>query len=92
MSLLKEAADIVEKRREVYGSPLGNFTDIAAGWNHIFRYPITPEQVGLAMIWVKICRESFCPKRDNLLDIAGYADCIEQIKIDIEKLGPKAER
>ena len=36
-----------------------------------------PEQVPLCMIAVKISRECHEPKRDNMIDIAGYAETLD---------------
>jgi hypothetical protein len=30
--------------------------------------------VAMMMVTVKTCREAYAPQRDNLVDIAGYAD------------------
>ena len=65
-----------------------NFADIAAMWSVILRRNIktgadvTPEQVALMMAALKICRanKDNCEKRDSLVDLAGYAGCIEKIK------------
>lgn len=65
-----------------YGKTVDSFTSIAVGWSEIAKTPLTPEQVGLMMVWLKICRANNdnCKKEDNLIDIAGYAGCIEKIK------------
>ena len=80
-TILEEANALIYGDREAdYGSVTENFTNIAKGWEVIFKTGITPEQVGLAMAWVKIARETNRPKRDNLVDLAGYAGCIGKIK------------
>ena len=40
---------------------------------------MTLEQVALAMICLKIAREVHVPTRDNLVDLVGYARCIEKM-------------
>ena len=42
----------------------------------------TPEQVGLMVAWLKSCwaNKDNCDKRDSLVDLAGYAGCIDKIK------------
>ena len=42
-------------------------------WSVIFETDITPNQVALAMIALKITRQMHANKRDNWVDIAGYA-------------------
>lgn len=68
-----------------YGKTSDNFKNICAGWKIIFEPGFTPERVGLAMAWLKICRASNdnCEKQDSLVDLAGYAACIEKIKKDL---------
>lgn len=84
-TILEEAQSLVYgDRQESYGSVTDNFTKIAQLWSPILNTPITPEQVGLCMIAMKIARECHKPKRDNLTDIAGYAATIE--KMQTEKL------
>jgi len=69
-------------REKDYGKTSDNFKDIAKGWEVITKATITPEQVGLMMAWLKICRanKDNCEKQDSLVDLAGYAGCIEKIK------------
>jgi hypothetical protein len=51
----------------------------------ILTAPITPRQVALMMIGVKLAREVNTPKRDNLLDIAGYVKCIDIIDTETQR-------
>lgn len=79
-SILQEAEELIHgDRAKAYGHPSKNFNNIAKGWSVIFGKDITPEQVALAMIWVKVSRQLNTPKRDNLTDIAGYAGTIEML-------------
>ena len=41
---------------------------------------LSAEDVARMMILLKIARDVFTPTRDNLVDICGYARCIEQIR------------
>ena len=74
-SMLTEAAKIVKVRREGYGSPETNFQNIATMWSVIFNIDVSPRQVAQAMIALKLCRDINKADYDNMLDIAGYADC-----------------
>jgi hypothetical protein len=38
----------------------------------ILEKEISPEQVALCMVTLKVAREVFSPKRDNLVDAIGY--------------------
>jgi hypothetical protein len=83
MTVMEEAQSLIYGDREKdYGKTSDNFADIAKGWEVIAKTTITPEQVGLMMAWLKICRanKDNCEKRDSLIDLAGYAGCIEKIK------------
>jgi len=88
-SVLQLAEEITSNERIVeYGHPAVNFTDIAAMWSVILKTNVTPMQVGLCNIATKICREINAQKRDNLVDIAGYAkaiDLINQYDLDNEE-------
>jgi len=79
-TVLQEANDVIYGDRQAdYGSATENFTNIAKGWEIILKTKVTPEQVGLCMIWLKMAREMNVSKRDNIVDIAGYAGCMEKL-------------
>lgn len=73
LSVLDEAKATIDDRMESYGSPKPSFVRTAALWSAYFGHPITPRQVCMAMILLKVSRDSFAPKHDNLVDIPGYA-------------------
>lgn len=81
-SVLQEAARLVEggDRRQQYGGPFESFTDIAAGWSMVLGMDVTPEQVSLCMIVMKVARAKNGFHRDSIVDIAGYARCAEFIQ------------
>lgn len=82
-TVLDKAKDLIYGDRvNDYGKTSDNFKNICVGWEIIFKDGFTPERVGLAMAWLKICRASNdnCEKEDSLVDLAGYAGCIEKIK------------
>lgn len=83
-TILAEAGRVVDGDRErLYGHPSQNFIDTAKMWEVILRRPVTPAQVAMCMIALKLAREKNKHTRDNLVDIAGYARTIE-------KMGPLA--
>ncbi len=73
-------------RVEAYGHPKINFDDIARMWTVILRDILKPgakislTHVGLCNVATKICRHIAHPKRDNLVDMAGYANTIEAVE------------
>lgn len=80
MTVLEEAQGIVYGDRERdYGHPFHDFSRTAKMWEAILGTEVTPEQVGLCMVAVKISRELNRHKRDNIVDIAGYAATIDRI-------------
>lgn len=80
-NLLRQAEKLVlGSRHKDYGHPLDNFTKTAKMWEPILGQPITAEQVGLCMIAVKLARQAYIPKHDNLVDIAGYAATLEMLQ------------
>lgn len=79
-TILQEAqAAVYGDRQADYGTVTENFNTIAKLWSAILKIEVTPQQVGLCMIQVKVAREMYKPKRDNLVDIAGYAATLEKL-------------
>ncbi len=87
-----EPADIFSRARALihgqrqadYGDKLDNFSQIAAFWNaqlaRKLSAQITPAEVGQMMIGLKLARLSKSPTHyDTLLDVAGYAGCLETL-------------
>lgn len=79
-TLLAEADRLVSSdRQDSYGHPFDNYSRLAALWSVLFETDITPEQAALSMVLVKVAREMNTPKRDNAVDIAGYAKVLAMI-------------
>ena len=73
-TLAEEAVEAVTgARQRDYAHPRVNFQRIADLWSPIFGVQVSPEQVAMAMIQVKISREMNRHTRDNLVDLIGYA-------------------
>lgn len=86
-SILDEAKRIVHgDRGENYGHPLEDFSRTAQIWSAILGIDVTAEQVALCMVGVKISREVNRPKRDNVVDGAGYFETLEMVKEERRKL------
>ncbi|MEI6580836.1 MAG: DUF6378 domain-containing protein [bacterium] len=72
-TILEEAEQIINgDRRSAYGSVEKSFRQSAKIWSGILDTNISPQQVALCMIGLKLQRESYSHKRDNLVDIIGY--------------------
>lgn len=80
-NILDEAKAIVHgDRQKDYGTPRQNFARIAAIWSAVLGQEVTPTQVGLCMVGLKIARLANGYKRDSVVDIAGYGATIEMIE------------
>lgn len=83
-SVLEEAESIINGQRKAdYGTPMDSFSRIGRMWAPILGLEdVSPEQVALCMIALKISRALNGYQRDSLVDIAGYAGCIELIQAE----------
>lgn len=80
-TILDEASRITRGDRQAsYGTPLSNHGLTAELWSAYLVAEITPRDVCILNILQKISREARGPKRDNLVDIAGYARNAEMIE------------
>jgi len=80
-TILEEAQNLVYgDRNESYGHPSDDYEKTAALWSVILGVKVTAKQAVLCMCAVKISRELHEPKRDNLVDLAGYAACAARIQ------------
>lgn len=66
-------------RQDDYGHPIHDFSRTALIWESILGYKVTPEQVALCMVGVKIARQVHKPKADNIIDGCGYFRTLEMI-------------
>jgi hypothetical protein len=81
ITILEEAQNAVYGDRQAdYGTVTDNFGTIAKLWSAVLKTEVTPEQVGLCMVQVKVARQMYKPKRDNLVDGAGYFATIEKME------------
>jgi hypothetical protein len=61
-----------------YGSPIEDFTKQAKMWSVILNTNVTPQQIAMCMIAVKLCRMTNSPRhRDSAIDVVGYARCLD---------------
>jgi len=73
-TILEEAQKMVNgSRADKYGQPEDCFGLIAEFWSaYLGCSNLTPKDVSLMMVLLKLARESHQGKRDNLVDAAGY--------------------
>ena len=80
-SMLSRAARVVEQRGKYYGDVRANLARIAARWSLVVGVPVTPEQVAVMMIDLKLARLAESPHHaDSILDIAGYAELLDRLR------------
>lgn len=81
-SVLVEAERIINgDRRQDYGDVLPGFEMVASMWSAVLGVDVTAEQVCLCMVLLKVQRAANGYQRDSLVDIAGYAGCLELIRM-----------
>ncbi|MEQ1934730.1 MAG: DUF6378 domain-containing protein [Fimbriimonadaceae bacterium] len=74
-------------RAKKYGDAFENWSRIAELWSAVLGFNVAPSQVGLCMILVKVSRECHVHSRDNLVDIAGYADLLDTVADQEARIG-----
>jgi hypothetical protein len=77
--LLAAHALINEGRQASYGSPKQSFTRTAALWSAYLGKQVGGKDVAVCLALLKLSRESFRHKTDNLLDAAGYIGLAEDL-------------
>jgi hypothetical protein len=91
-STLQEAQRIVHGDRAAsYGAPIDNHSTTAAMVDAYLlrkhghtRGPLDAEDIAVFNILQKVSREAHAPRRDNAVDIAGYAENLQMIRDERE--------
>ena len=80
-SILGHTAKVLEERRDDYGDPAAQFRAIADRWSITLGMPITPSQVALCMIDLKLARLAYDPGHvDSVVDVIGYAALLREVR------------
>ena len=80
-SILSEAEEIVNgSRHSDYGDAKESFSRIATIASVMTGKELAPEDCCAVLMAVKLVRESFNHKRDNLVDLCGYAELMNRLK------------
>lgn len=78
--ILKHAAGVLAERSKTYGDPGRAMAAIAARWSITLGHTVTPAQVVLCMIDLKLARLGHDPKyRDGPIDVIGYAALLHEV-------------
>lgn len=80
-AILDHAAQVLEARAESYGPAAASLHAIAARWSLTLGRPVTPAQVVLCMIDLKLARLTHDPAHhDSLIDVIGYAALLGEVR------------
>ncbi len=78
--LLEHAAGVVARRRREYGAPVDVFEQVAQRWSLTLGTKVTPAQVVLCLIDLKVARLARDSKHlDSIVDVAGYAAVLREL-------------
>jgi hypothetical protein len=78
--LLQTVGDVLTERRAAYGDPAALMTAIAARWSLTLGHPVTPAEVVLCMIDLKLARLGHDPKHhDSAVDVIGYTALLHEV-------------
>ena len=78
--LLQHATGVIENRERIYGPVEESFAAIAARWSLVLVTTVTPAQVALCLIDLKLARLTRDPAHiDSIIDVAGYAACLGEV-------------
>ena len=81
--LLEQAASVVRDHRHSYGQPCDLFEHVAVRWSQVLGTKVTPAQVIVCLVDLKVARLSHDPRHlDSITDIAGYAGCLAEVLHD----------
>jgi hypothetical protein len=77
---LEHAAGVVTRRRREYGEPVDLFEQVATRWSLTLGTKVSPAQVVLCLIDLKLARLARDPKHlDSQVDVAGYAAVLREV-------------
>jgi Domain of unknown function (DUF6378) len=80
-AMLRQAAQVIGERRCAYGDPATSMAAVAARWSITLARPVTPTQVVLCLIDLKLARLGHDPAHaDSILDLAGYAAVLQEVR------------
>ncbi len=79
-AILEHAARIIADRRTTYGDPATSMAIVAARWSITLGHPVTPAEVMLCMIDLKLARLAHDPTHgDSVVDVIGYAALLPEV-------------
>jgi hypothetical protein len=77
---LKHVANVIAERSTQYGHATGNMAAIAQRWSATLGRQITPAQVVLCLLDLKLARLAHDPTHeDSAVDVCGYAALLREL-------------
>ena len=77
---LKHVANVIAERSAQYGDASSNMAVIAARWSATLGREITPAQVVLCLLDLKLARLAHDPSHeDSAVDVCGYAALLREV-------------
>ncbi len=77
---LKHVANVIAERSAQYGDVIPSMTAIATRWSVTLGREVTPAQVALCLLDLKLARLAHDPSHeDSVVDVCGYAALLRQI-------------
>ncbi|MFN3347398.1 DUF6378 domain-containing protein [Pseudorhodoplanes sp.] len=78
--MLRHAAGVMAERDAAYGDPAISMAAVAARWSLTLGRRVTPAQVVLCMLDLKLVRLAHDPShRDSATDVIGYAALLPEV-------------
>ena len=86
---LKHVAQVIAERSVQYGDAAPNMSAIAARWSATLGREVTPAQVVLCLLDLKLARLAHDPTHeDSAVDVCGYATLLRELTETSNKEGP----
>ena len=77
---LKHVANVIAERSAQYGDAAPNMSAIAARWSATLGREVTPAQVVLCLLDLKLARLAHDPTHeDSAVDVCGYAALLHEL-------------
>jgi hypothetical protein len=71
---------VLAERQQSYGDPAVSMAAVAARWSITLGRPVTPAQVVLCLIDLKLTRLAHDPRHyDSVIDAIGYAALLQEV-------------
>jgi hypothetical protein len=85
---LKHVANVIAERSTQYGDASTNMAAIATRWSATLGREISPAQVVLCLLDVKLARLAYDPNHeDSAVDVCGYAALLRELTETSNKEG-----